>query len=339
MKKKVALIYGGEGYEHDVSVAGANNLYDLIDKDLYDVIKVFIDKDGCWYVQENGESEEIPCFPARLNKVSGLISRTNVIPVDCAVPCLHGDFGEDGTVEGLLTAAHIPYVGQRVAASAICSDKALTKLAAEHLGIPTSEWVLADGVAADEARRIAEDRIGYPMFIKPVSLGSSYGAHPIISKEDFDGAYADAKKHSDRLIIEKLIAVDYELECALLNCGRQIIIPGGRVLSNGRFYDNKSKYDPDASPRTEAQTGRDPISEGLAAKYSAMLAELIGIDYLSRFDFFVTPDKKLYFNEINTFPGMTATSLYPQLTEVAGLNRGEFINLLIEKACADDRGI
>jgi len=350
MKKNVALISGGEGFEREISKLSAANLFSLIDKSLYDVYNVHIDKDGCWFIcpapaeiyEENHDSEHIftKTFPAFIDGVSGFLYEGGVIPIDCAIPCLHGDFGEDGCIQGTLTAAHIRYIGQDVYSSAITSDKIYTKLAAEHLGIPIAKWIFTDGTAPlSNALKDAETKIGYPMFIKPARLGSSYGAHPVRNKNEFKSAYEDAVSYEKRLIIEELIEFDYELECAFIDVGKQFIIPGGRIRSNGAFYDFNAKYSKNSSAKTEAKTSGFSETENKITEYTRLLASLIGIRQLSRFDFFVTKSGEIFFNEINSFPGMTETSLFPRLSGCVGEKKGDFINLLIDGICSNDRRI
>ncbi len=338
MKKRVALIYGGEGAERDISKISAKNLLSLIDKSKYDVFPIEISASGNWKaVTEDGKY--IGTFPIMLDGVSGFLLNGKILPVDCAIPCLHGDFGEDGTVQGALATAHVSYVGQDVYASGMTSDKAYAKLAASHLSIPTASWIISHGKDAKEAKAKAEARLNYPMFIKPARLGSSYGAIPVRSEADFESAYTFAKGFDKRLLIEELIRFDYEVECALFDVGERKISAGGRVLSNGKFYDFDSKYNSKRSPFTEAKSGAFPDIEKKIIRYTEQLADFIEIRHISRFDFFVTKDKRIFFNEINAFPGMTETSLYPKLTEDMGYRRGEFINLIIESLCGNDRSV
>lgn len=351
MKKRIALIFGGEGKEHRISEISAANLSKHIDESLYEVLFIGITCGGDWYIykglrdkiNEGSWIEDkdllIPTYPVKIKGLSGFITKDEIIPVCCAVPCLHGDFGEDGIVQGALTSAHISYIGQSVCASAITSDKIYTKLTAEHLGIPTAKWTLETSANTAEARAHAEKKLSYPMFIKPSSLGSSYGAAPVFSPNDFDAAYKEARRLDERVLIEELIPFEYELECALFDDGGQRLSPGGRILSNGEFYDYNSKYGKDRAPLIEAYSGNDAEVEKRASDYAKTLSDFIGLKYLSRIDFFVTRDKRVYFNEINTFPGMTETSLYPKLTEDMGLEKGSFINLLIRKVCCYDRSI
>ena len=339
MKKTVALIFGGEGYERHISELSAYNLFAMIDKSKYDLLKIGITDKGEWYFYGGG-AEKIksgewrfdathlsPTFPTLLCGKSGFLMADGVLTVDCAIPCLHGDFGEDGTVEGALTIAHIPYVGEDVYASALTSDKIYTKLAAREVGIPQADFIVSQNEPVDEAKRRAEEMLGYPMFIKPARLGSSIGAHPIYTDAQFQEAFCDAKRHAERLLIEKLVSFEYELECAFVNIDGPRIIPDGVIANGGKFYDFETKYEKmGAAPEKDVPSA----VKARVADYTRALASLIGIRALSRFDFFVTREGKLYFNEVNAFPGMTETSLFPRLTENAGLLRGEFINRLIE---------
>lgn len=338
MKKTVALIFGGEGYERHISELSAYNLCSMIDKNEYTLLKIGIKENGEWYFY-GGDEERIrsgewsrdsthlsSTFPAVLQGKSGFLISGRVLSVDCAIPCLHGDLGEDGTVAGALSLAHIPYVGEDVYASAMTADKVYTKLAARSLGIPTADFIISENESAESAKRRAEEAFGYPMFIKPARLGSSIGAHPIYTANDFHSAFCDAREHAKRLMIEELISFEYELECAFINIGAPMVIPDGVISNGGAFYDFEAKYESEAP----GEVLLPKAVKDRAAEYTQALASLIGIRRLSRFDFFVTREGRLFFNEVNAFPGMTETSLFPILTEKAGLSRGEFINRLID---------
>ena len=340
MKQTVALIFGGEGFERHISELSAENLYRAIDKTLYDVLLVGISPRGEWYfcdgnVQKlrNGEwlsdsRELFPTYPVKLRERSGLLSEGEILDIACAIPCLHGDGGEDGIIQGALRAAHINYVGQDVYASAMTADKAYTKTVAEHLSIPTAKWTLLTTSDVKEAARTAEE-LGFPLFLKPARLGSSIGAHPVRDLKDFLDAFLDAREYDERILCEELIPIKYELECAFLKTeSKTHIAPFGRISADG-FYDFGTKYESKGSPKIDADGESEYVTD-LAHEYSERLADFIGLSDLGRIDFFVSTDGKLYFNEINTFPGMTAKSLYPRLTERMGLLPGEFINQLIE---------
>ncbi len=329
MKKKVAIIYGGEGAENAISQKSAENLISYIDKKRYTPLPVEIKKNGDWYIRTG--LSDVPTFPIVKHGKGGFILDSEFISVFCAVICLHGEYGEDGNVQGTLRTAHIPYIGQDVYASSLTSDKAYTKIIAEHLGIPTARWMISSALDAKAVKAEAEEKIGYPMFIKPARLGSSVGAHPVYSAEEFINAYSEALSHGEkRILIEELVNIKYEAECAFLETDKKHFIPDGKIFTDGKFYGYREKYLENA-PKTETDPdGKIEIQKKMT-EYSRLLVDSIGIRHISRIDFFVTEDNKVIFNEINTVPGMTDTSLYPKLTENTGLSKGEFINRLIER--------
>ena len=336
MKRRIALFFGGQGVEYKISERSAYTLYSFIDNTLYEVLPIGIKRDGSMHAYlgnpekiKSGEWTADTClYPARLVRC-GIEFCTETKRVDLAIIALHGDFGEDGIIQGALAANKIDYIGEDVSACAVSHDKAYTKAIARLLSIPTAEWVISYTADTAEARKTAESLLSYPMFIKPARLGSSFGAHPVLSPSDFECAYLDARSISERVLIEKKIDVDYELECAYLGL-KSGTYAVGRVNSDGKFYDYDKKYQKGKTIRTEITDGDDEISR-LATEYAEKLRRYIGINDLSRFDFLVSRDGRLYFNEINSIPGMTETSLYPLLTEKMGYPCGEFINLLIKK--------
>ena len=342
MKKTIALIFGGEGIEHEISEKSAYTLYTFINKNLYAPLPIGIKEDGRMYAYlgapqkiENGEwKNDTQLLPARFIHRGIKVAEKNV-EVPLAIIALHGDYGEDGVIQGALCASHIDYIGADVYSSAVCQDKSYTKAIASILSVPTAKSIVLDTPDPSLAKKEAEKLFSYPMFIKPARLGSSFGAHPVLTRSDFDVAYTDAYSKSKRVMIEEKIDVKFELECAYLGISNHEYAVG-RVNSFGEFYDFQTKYR--KGNNTEPVSKEDPYSL-LATEYSEKLRSYIGISDLSRFDFLVSKDGKVYFNEINTLPGMTRTSLYPILTESMGYSEGEFINLLIEKHLRRDRNI
>lgn len=331
MKKKIALIYGGEGKEKGVSKRSAETLFSLIDREKYEVLPIFISENGGWFIAERDPFGSMPTlsarptYPIRLNGRCGLLSGKEMIEIDLAIPVLHGDRGEDGTVQGALDSAHVKYIGSGTVASAVCIDKYVTKLAATALGIPCAKGILFDGEPAERALYIAEEKIGYPMFIKPTSLGSSIGAKRVDTKEDFYKAYARAKCYG-RVLAEELLPIKYEIECAYFSDGeREVFNPAGIIETGGETYDFDRKYRTKNTARVldAPPEGAEEMTE--AAK---RLCHAIGVRHIGRVDFIVTKDGKIYFNEINTIPGMTKTSLYPELIKRA-IGR-DFIGALLE---------
>lgn len=319
----VALIYGGRGHESEVSVRGAERIMPLIDREKYRTVSVFIDKDGKWLCN-GGE-----VFPALIGGVSGLCREGEMIPVNCAIPILHGDFGEDGVVQGALENAKISYVGCSVKAGAVCCDKAVTKLVAEGLGIKTVPWMLA--VSEGDADK-AEKKLGYPMFVKPCSLGSSVGALVARSRLELISALNKALALDSRVIIERYINRPRELECGYFKgkC-KEIFTNPGEIICNKDFYDYSSKYiDCQGTTLCPVAEVDEDVKEQIK-RHSAALVAAVGVRDLCRVDFFLS-DGALYFNEINTMPGFTPDSLYPEMLAMAGVQPRELIEGLIENA-------
>ena len=327
MKLNVALIYGGEGFEHEISLVGAKNLSGMINALRYSVIHVLISKSGEWFIEKEGE--KIPVFPALLGGRSGLFANGKSIPVDVAIPLLHGDLGEDGVIQGALRAAHIKFVGCGLLAGALCADKIAAKLISDALRIPTAKWTFSSDENAENALAIAEATLRYPMFIKPSALGSSIGISRVTDRKSFIEGYKKARLLCERVLIEEAVFVKCELECAYMHADGKHHYRIGQILSGGEFYDYDKKYR--IETKTEAAFSNEKIAEAVI-NLADKLRCAIGVKQLSRFDFFLAEDGSILFNEINTFPGMTKTSLYPSLTVKMGFSEGEFINRLISEA-------
>ena len=330
-KKRAALIYGGRGAEREVSCEGAKYVLPLMRDAGYDVMPVFIDEGGNWLALSNGGSPK-PTYPVRLAGKSGFLTDGKIIPCSVALPLLHGDFGEDGTVQGALECAMIPYVGARVLSSAVSLDKSFAKLAAESLGIPTAPWLLVyPSEASEVAQARAEAHLGYPMFIKPCSAGSSFGAHPVLCREDFGPALTDAAGYGDgRVLVEKMLSPIREIEVAFFECKSppiRIITEPGEVAADG-FYDYEEKYSPLSRAKIlpKAELPRK-ISEKIR-EYAEVISEALELRQLGRLDFFLLGEE-IYFNEVNTMPGFTEGSLYPKMINEAGISPSGLISLLL----------
>ena len=339
MKKRIALIYGGEGHERTISLLSARCARKLLDKEKYDIVPVFISHRGNWYVDGNDpfgalpQAGATPTFPVMLHGRSGLLISDGIMTLDAAIPLLHGDFGEDGVIQGALEAAHIPYIGCDVFSSAVCADKAYTKSIASSVGISTAKWVVEYGKDEESKRRArhaAEEKFSYPMFIKPSRLGSSIGASAVMCAHEFDAAYLSASKYGCGVLIEELIPIEYEIECAYLSAGgKHLFSADGTVKTDGTAYSFKEKY---VGGRLRAEKDSRHPYKAEIERISHLLVDSLGIRGIARIDFFVTPRGEIFFNEINTMPGMTERSLYPSLTESMGLGNGEFLDLLIRDA-------
>ncbi len=345
-KKKIAVIFGGVGREHSISVKSAEYFIRLIDRKKYTPIPIYISKCGKWTMYpiaqspkkiEEGSALGITTYPVRLGCKSGFMLFGKVLEVDAAIPILHGVGGEDGTVQGALECAKIAFVGADSRASVLCHNKAYTKTFAEALGIPTLPWIYTECGTEEndvfELMRCAEEKIGYPMFIKPTAEGSSFGCSPVLKRADFAPAYRTAHRMSDgRVMIEKMLEAPKELEVAYLKTKcNEIFTNPGEISCKSGFYSFDEKY----SEQSSATVNPHPSLEGgdaeLIREYSKSLVLALGIRHLCRIDYFLA-DGKIYFNEINTIPGMTESSLYPALIGEWGLDGEKMVCELIEAA-------
>lgn len=320
---RVGLIYGGMGHESEVSLKGKEHILPLINSDRYEIIPIFIDKNGVWHTDNE---PTVLCIKGIFCPESGRCTH-----LDCAFPLLHGDHGEDGSVQGALECALIPYVGCRVWSAAVCRDKALVKTVARALGIPTLPHITllrAEGV--DYAMRQIEKQIGYPAFIKPTCLGSSVGVGFADSGEALREAVERVFALSDRAIAEPFIAEKRELECAYLGAGgRELFTAPGEILHRGtyRYEDKYLSGEVGLAVRADISAEvREDVRE-----YSRRLVRALGVRDLCRVDFFLT-DSGLYLNEINTMPGFTEGSLYAKMVTAYGMSEGELIEKLIDRA-------
>ena len=331
MKKlSVAIIYGGEGGEHEISCASAKNILNSIDRTRLDPYPVLIDKAGIWrHTNYNGRRVHL----AKVNGKTVIRDRYGSTEIDAAFPILHGDYGEDGRIQGALDALGLPYVGCGVTAGAVAADKILTKRIADSLGIPTVPSVSLTGTESlPEARELAEAEIGYPMFIKPSGLGSSLGCSLVTERDGFDDALSLARECDGRVLIEEYLDGAREVECAYLKTRTrgEIFTDPGEILKRG-VYTYDAKYGDNSTVRLSVRAELDSSTKARVKRYSKLLVDAIGIRQLSRIDFFLK-NGELYLNEINTMPGFTEGSLYPMMINACGITTPELITELIEDA-------
>lgn len=309
MKKiKVAVIFGGRSAEHDVSVVSAKNVIAALDAQKYIAVPVKIDKAGKDY-------RSLP------HKLRG---------IDVAFPVLHGPFGEDGTMQGLLKLIGIPFVGPSVLGSALGMDKDVMKRILRDAGLPVAKFLVVRG--SESVRFEAVSRtLGLPFFVKPANLGSSVGIHKVKTKTEFLPALRDALRYDHKVVIEQFIE-GRELECAVLgNDNPKASVPG-EVIPHHEFYSYEAKYlDPNGAAleipaRIPARITRE-IRRLSVRAFKALECEGMG-----RVDFFLTKKGKSYVNEINTIPGFTSISMYPKLWEASGISYSQLIDKLIQLA-------
>ena len=366
-KPRVAVLFGGRSSEHAVSCVTAAGVLGAINKDKYEVIPIGIAKTGQWVLapadtaQWSLASTALPevapsTQTVTLAEIGGehqlIVAAPNEVPqelgtVDVVFPLLHGPFGEDGTIQGLLELSDTRYVGAGVLASAVGMDKHYMKVVFEAAGLNVGPYV---AVTDRQWRKDPElvrkqvDRLGFPVFVKPARAGSSMGISKVDSLADLDAAIEEARRHDLKLVIEAGIT-GREIECAVLE-GRgtdapRTSMPGEISVAGGthEFYDFNAKYveDDAASLSCPADIPEEAIAR--VRELAAAAFDAVGAEGLSRVDFFYTPAGELIINEINTMPGFTPKSMYPQMWAASGLGYADLIDELIYLALNRKTGL
>lgn len=351
MKKlSVCILFGGISPEHEVSLRSAESVLKNIDKEKYNLFPVGITKEGDWILYGGKDYSDLPSGKWVDNPNN---HRVAISPIrgqglltfegDCVVreridvvfPVLHGENGEDGSVQGLLQLAGIPYVGPHVAASAVAMDKTLTKLVVDHAGVTQAAWHLVRG--SDMGSRMEatldslEKQFQYPMFVKPAGTGSSVGVSKAGSREDLEKGLLAAGKFDDKVLVEEFIQ-GREVEVAVMGNESPVASICGEIDSGAGFYDYDAKYITDTSVAYVPARIPEDVAESVRDT-AVKVYKAIGCQGLSRVDFFVTwQDNRVVFNEINTLPGFTSISMYPKLFGASGIPYSQLIDQLLEFA-------
>jgi D-alanine-D-alanine ligase len=338
---RVAVLSGGRSSEHDISVLSGAAVIGALDPDRYDVVPVRIDRDGGWQLEAPPREprERLAVTPGEpreslIPRAGGSLTQARAIgPIDVVLPVLHGPFGEDGTVQGMLEMLGVPYVGSGVLGSALTMDKDLVKHVLRDVGINVAAGVVfrADTVARVEPeRRLARGGIGLPCFVKPARLGSSVGITKVVSHDQLQPALELAFRHDSKVLVEEMLT-GFEVEVGVLGNDDPIASLPGRINIDADWYDFDAKYSPEGM-RLEVPAVVEPeIAEELqrVALLAFRTCECAG---MARIDFFVTDGGRVVLNEINTIPGFTATSVYARLFEASGIPYGELLDRLIDLA-------
>jgi D-alanine-D-alanine ligase len=353
-KMKIGVLYGGRSGEHDVSLCSAASVVSALDTGKYEITAIGIDRDGKWYVQEKPEIIPDKDFGKvlslrkrgkwlvnhfeqknKLHLYNMEVSGEQVV-VDIVFPVLHGTFGEDGTLQGLLELAMVPYVGADVLGSAVGMDKDTAKRLLIQAGIPVTPSLTINKQQWQDNHvnilQSALDKLGLPLFVKPVCTGSSVGVKKVKEKNEFAGAVDFAFQFDTRVMIEKGIDCR-EIECAVLGNENPVASILGEIIPQHEFYSYEAKY---IDPNGAKMNIPAPIETSLAdliRKIAVTGYCALGCSSMARVDFFL--DKKtneFYLNEINTLPGFTSISMYPKLWEATGLKYSDLIDKLIQLA-------
>lgn len=348
-KKKVGIIFGGKSSEHEVSLQSAKNIVEAIDRDKYEVVLLGIDKSGDWHVldesdylihaddpkriQLNTSSETVAVVPGESQQQFIYTANGKKLnELDVVFPIVHGTLGEDGSLQGLLRVADIPFVGSGVLSSSICMDKDIAKRLLSLAGILVAKSITYTSSNKHEADyEQAKEALGIPMFIKPANQGSSVGVSKVETKDEFVAALDLAFSYDHKVIVEEAI-IGREIECSVLGLDQPRASMLGEILPQTEFYSYESKYIDEkgadlAIPADVTDEETKKIQEIAIKTFQTLECE-----GLARVDVFLTKQGEVYVNEVNTLPGFTRISMYPKLWEVSGLNYTNLITNLIEYA-------
>ncbi len=346
MKKiRVGVLFGGKSAEHEVSLLSADHVVAALDKDKYEVVLIGIDKSGKWRlcdseqflidrnnprkVQLQSTSQEMVLVPEDNASLVSLNEKTS-IPFDVIFPVLHGTNGEDGTMQGLLKLANIPFVGAGVLGSAVGMDKEVMKRLLKEAGVAIARFICLRKGDTCSFEEISQ-QLGLPFFIKPANAGSSVGVHKVKNASEFDGAIRDAFKYDRKILCEEFIR-GMEVECAVIGNENPIAsIPGEVILGDHEFHTYAAKYYEDGvhfriPPNLSQELIRE-VQEISIKAYKALYCE-----GGARVDLFLKDNLVPVVNEINTIPGFTRTSAFPKLWEQSGIPFAEVVDRLIEYA-------
>ena len=321
-KLRVGVIYGGRSGEHEVSLLSAQSVMGALDKEKYEIVPIKIDPDGQWHdtiIQADPKGNP---------------------DLDVVFPVLHGTYGEDGTMQGLLELANLPYVGAGVASSAASMDKAFMRVLFQEAGLPLLPWEVVLGYAWKEnPQRIIEQlegNLGYPMFVKPANLGSSVGISKVKSAGELKPAIELALQYDRKLVVEKGLSDAREIECSVLGHYKPEASVLGEIVPAHDFYDYEAKYHSEDS-RLIVPAPLDAKQTKTIQDYARRAFLAVDCSGLGRVDFLVDQQGEIFLNEINTLPGFTSISMYPKLWAESGLPYAALLDRLIELALEKHR--
>ncbi len=367
-KPRVAVVFGGRSEEHAISCVTAGSVLRAIDPERYDVVPVGITHDGRW-VLESGDPERLAITSAdKLPEVDGsramvaiaqqdsaselVVHEPSAVPrtlgeVDVVFPLLHGPWGEDGTIQGLLEMAGVRYVGAGVLASAVGMDKHYMKVILQAHGLPVLPYTVIterDWRRDQPAAVETVDSLGYPVFVKPSRGGSSIGIGKVHSRDELDAAIAEAVRHDPKVLVEVSAEGAREVECGVIqgygdNPPDASVVAEISITGEHEFYDFAAKYLPEES--TDLTVPAD-LPANVTARIQQLAVEafeVLSVEGLARVDFFVLPDERVVVNEINTMPGFTPSSMFPRMWDATGLSYPELVDRLIQLALHRGTGL
>ncbi len=342
---RIAIMFGGKSGEYEVSCLSAASVLANINTEKYEIVKIGVTREGAWF-KTDASAEEIRNRKwETMPKAKAVLSpdtrdrgfwiwegeKVSLLPVDVIFPVMHGDFCEDGCLQGLFELAGIPYVGCGVCASAIGMDKEMAKAVFSLAGLPVAEGITIEKKEREAAQEKVQKKLSYPVFVKPANAGSSLGASKVGTEGALQSALDNAFLYDDKVLVEEYIDAR-EIECAVLGNEEAAASVLGEIIPEAEFYDYDAKYI-DGTSRLLVPAPLPEEEANLLRDYAVRAFRAIGGRGLSRVDFF--KDKKtgrVVINEINTLPGFTEISMYPKLWQATGKSYGELLDKLIELA-------
>lgn len=348
-KMNIGIIFGGKSAEHEVSLQSAKNIIDAIDKEKFTVTLIGIDKQGNWHlndhssyllhadnpklIQLNKSNETVAIVPGSNEHQFIQANSTAILEqLDVVFPIVHGTLGEDGSLQGMLRLANLPYVGPNVLGSSLCMDKDIAKRLLQSSGIKVADWLVYTSAEKDDIDfQKVQEKLGLPLFIKPANQGSSVGVSKVMTEDEFSQAVQLAFEYDRKIIIEEAIQ-GREIECSVLGNDHPIASLPGEILPKTSFYSYESKYIDEKGAELAAPADLTDEQIEKVQEMSIQAFKVLQCEGLGRVDFFLTDAGDLYVNEINTLPGFTKISMYPRLWEVSGLSYSSLITRLIELA-------
>ena len=333
---RVAVLSGGRSSEHDVSIESAKSVIDGLEAGGHEVVSVVIDRDGVWHKADPRSATAANGEPIAVVPGHGLLD------AEVAFPVMHGPFGEDGTVQGLLESLGVAYVGSGVLGSSLCLDKAVFKRAMAQQGMPQVRYEVlhARDWRANRERCVRQASVlGFPQFVKPAQQGSSVGISRVAASDDLEQALDTAFEH-DPCVVAEASASGIEIECSVIGNGRpKAFLPGEVVpAASHPFYDYEAKYTDPNGAALEAPARLPAGTQERIMRLAEAAYEAVRCEGMARVDFFLgRGTDTVFLNEINTIPGFTSISMFPRMCEASGLPYGKLLDTLVELALERDR--
>ena len=350
-KIRLGILFGGRSAEHDVSIQSARNIVEALDKDKYEVVLIGIDHTGQWYLNDASRflldsPTTLPAFEVRNEEPVALIPKSgsrslvrtsdnaDLGSVDVVFPVLHGPYGEDGTVQGMLKLFDVPFVGGDVLGSAVGMDKDVMKRLLRDEGIPIGDYRAILRHRREEVSfQDAQNALGLPLFVKPANLGSSVGISKVETQSEYETALDEAFQYDTKAVVEAFID-GREIEVAVLGNEEPIASVPGEVIPHHEFYSYEAKYIDEEGAGLEIPAKLTDALVREAQELAIRSFETLCCEGMARVDLFLTPDERFVMNEINTIPGFTRISMYPKLFEASGISYADLIDRLVKLAIA-----